>query len=123
MTARRTIVVHTTLSGHMIRVDAARSAANGVQVMTMGQSASRLAGGFLQPIDAETLREAVRMALADSTLGEFDVIKDLSGMAGPPSARSTKSGARTSTSQRRPILGSWRCALSKPRRFDGCHLR
>ena len=80
MTARRTIVVHTTLSGHMIRVDAARSGANGVQVMTMAQLASRLAGGFLQPIDAETLQEAVQAALAGSSLGEFDVIKDLPGM-------------------------------------------
>ena len=59
MTARRTIVLHTRLSGHMIRVDAARSGAHGVQVMTMGQLASRLAGGFLQPIDAE-LQCAVR---------------------------------------------------------------
>jgi hypothetical protein len=80
MTARRTIVVHTTLSGHMIRVDAARSGANGVQVMTMAQLASRLAGGFLQPIDAEKLQEAVQTALAGSSLGEFDVIKDLPGM-------------------------------------------
>ena len=80
MTARRTIVVHTTLSGHMIRVDAARSGANGVQVMTMAQLASRLAGGFLQPIDAEKLQEAVQAALAGSSLGEFDVIKDLPGM-------------------------------------------
>ena len=42
MTLRRTIVVHTKLSGHMIRVDAARSGANGVQVMTMGQLAGRI---------------------------------------------------------------------------------
>ena len=63
---RRTIVVHTKLSGHMIRVAAARSGANGVQVMTMGQLAGRLAGGFLQPIDPE-IQEAVRMALAESS--------------------------------------------------------
>ena len=80
MTARRTIVVHTKLSGHMIRVAAARSGANGVQVMTMGQLAGRLAGGFLQPIDPEKLQEAVRTALAGSSLGEFDAIKDLPGM-------------------------------------------
>ncbi|MGA2794828.1 MAG: PD-(D/E)XK nuclease family protein, partial [Roseiarcus sp.] len=77
---RRTIVVHTKLSGHMIRVDGARSGANGEQVMTMGQLAGRLAGGFLQPIDPEKLQEAVRAALAGSSLGEFDVIKDLPGM-------------------------------------------
>jgi hypothetical protein len=81
MTAHRcTIVVHTKLSGHMIRVEAARSRANGMQVMTMGRLAGRLAGGFLQPIDPEKFQEAVRMALVASSLGEFDVIKDLPGM-------------------------------------------
>lgn len=77
---RRTIVVHTKLSGHMIRVDAARSGDNGVQIMTMGQLAGRLAGGFLQPIDPENLQEAVRMALAGSSLVEFEAIKDLPGI-------------------------------------------
>jgi hypothetical protein len=68
------------LSGHMIRVDAARSGANGMQVMTLGQLAGRLAGGFLQPIDPDKLQEAVRTALAGSSLGEFDASKDLPGM-------------------------------------------
>ena len=81
MTARRTMVVHTKLSGHMIRVEAARNGASGVQVMTMGQLAARLAGGFLRAIDAENLQEAVRAALARSSLGELGVIKDLPGMA------------------------------------------
>jgi hypothetical protein len=80
MITRRTIVVHTKLSGHMIRIAAARSGANGVQVMTMGQLAGRLAGGFLQPIDPEKLQEAVRAALAGSSLAEFDAIKNLPGM-------------------------------------------
>ena len=71
--ARRTIVVHTKLSGHLLRVDAARKGANGVQVLTMGQLAARLAGGFLQPIDPERLQEAVQSALASSSLGELDV--------------------------------------------------
>ena len=78
--ARRTIVVHTKLSGHLLRVDAARKGANGVQVLTMGQLAARLAGGFLQPIDPERLQEAVQSALASSSLGELDVIKALPGM-------------------------------------------
>ena len=59
LSARRTIVVHTKLSGHLLRVDAARKGSNGVQVLTMGQLAARLAGGFLQPIDPERLQEAV----------------------------------------------------------------
>ena len=78
--ARRTIVVHTKLSGHLLRVDAARKGANAVQVLTMGQLAARLAGGFLQPIDPERLQEAVQSALASSSLSELDVIKALPGM-------------------------------------------
>jgi len=53
---------------------------SGAQVMTMGQLAGRLAGGFPQPIDPENLQDAVRVALASSNLGELDVIKRLPGM-------------------------------------------
>jgi hypothetical protein len=81
MSAHRSVVVHTNLSGHLIRVDAARKGANGVQVFTMGQLAARLAGGFLQPIDSERLQEAVQSVLMSSSLGELDVIKTLPGMA------------------------------------------
>lgn len=56
---RRTIVVHTRLSGHMARVDAARRGEHGVQILTMGQLAGRLAGGFLQPIEGNELQKAV----------------------------------------------------------------
>jgi hypothetical protein len=64
----------------MVRVEAARTAQNGVQIMTMGQLAARLAGGFLQPIDPEVLRDAVREALATVSLGELEPIKNLPGM-------------------------------------------
>jgi hypothetical protein len=78
VTGRRTFVVYTNLSGHMIRVDAARSGNSGLQVMTVG--AARLAGGFLQPIDAEILQDATRTALDSSSLGELDLIKQLPGI-------------------------------------------
>ena len=45
MTGRRTIVVHTRLGGHMVRVEAARAGANGVRVLAMGHLAARLAAG------------------------------------------------------------------------------
>jgi hypothetical protein len=77
---RRTIVVHTRLAGHMARVDAARSGAHGIQIFTMGQMAARLAGGFLAPIDPESLRDAVREALPETDLGELENIKTLPGM-------------------------------------------
>ena len=77
---RRTIVVHTRLAGHMARVDAARAGAHGIQILTMGQMAARLAGGFLAPIDSECLRDAVREALPETDLGELESIKTLPGM-------------------------------------------
>ena len=80
MTGRRTIVVHTKLSGHMIRVDAARSGDNGLQVMTMGQLAAvSLAGSCSRSIRRCSRTRRVS-ALASSSLGELDVIKDLPGM-------------------------------------------
>jgi hypothetical protein len=78
---RCTIVVHTALSGHMARVEAARRGESGVQVMTMGWLAARLAGGFFRPIDEEALQEAVRAALPGTDLGELERIKHLPGMA------------------------------------------
>ncbi|VTZ51303.1 conserved hypothetical protein [Methylocella tundrae] len=77
---RRTIVVHTRLSGHMARVAAARRGEHGVQILTMAQLASRLAGGFLQPIDPDALQDAVREALSAGSLGDLDAIKTLPGM-------------------------------------------
>jgi len=77
---RRTMVVHTRLAGHVARVEAARAGENGVQIMTMGQVAGRLAGGLLRPIDPEALRDAVRESLASVALGELDPIKNLPGM-------------------------------------------
>jgi CspA family cold shock protein len=77
MTARCTVVVHTRLAGHMARVDAARRGASGVQIMTMGQLAGRLAGGFMQPIEADPLHEAVRGAIATSRLGDLEPIQTL----------------------------------------------
>ena len=65
----------------MLRVDAARQGANGVQILTMGQLAARLAGGFLQPIDTDALLEALRAALREIRFPGFDSIQDLPGMA------------------------------------------
>ena len=78
--ARKTIVVRTRLAGHMARIDAARGSQSGLQIMTMGQLAARLAGGFLRLIDADVLRDAVSEALATVNLGELEAIKDLPGM-------------------------------------------
>jgi hypothetical protein len=64
----------------MARVNAARAGAHGIQILTMGQMAARLAGGFLAPIDSESLRDAVCAALPETDLGELESIKTLPGL-------------------------------------------
>jgi hypothetical protein len=64
----------------MSRVEAARRNEAGVQVMTMGQLAARLAGGLLQPVNLDVLTESVREALPDVEMGELEPIKNLPGM-------------------------------------------
>jgi hypothetical protein len=78
----RTIVVHTKLAGHIVRVETARRGENGVQILTMGQLAARLAGGLLRPIDPDHLKIVVRKSLAAVQLGELEPIKQLPGMVG-----------------------------------------
>ena len=79
---RHTYVAHGRLASREIRLDAARGQRHGVQVMTFEQLAARLAGGFSQPIDAETLREMIQQVLPDTELGELEAIKLLPGMIG-----------------------------------------
>ena len=48
--------------------------------MTFEQLVARLAGGFAQPVDNESLRAAIQEALPVTPLGELDSIKLLPGM-------------------------------------------
>lgn len=80
VSGRRTIVAHGRLAMREVRLTAARAGAHGVQVLTFEQLAARLAGGFFQPIDSDSLRMAIRSALATASLGELDAIKTLPGM-------------------------------------------
>jgi hypothetical protein len=80
MNLRRTLVVsdRTALRAH--RLQAARSRRNGLQVLTFEQLAVRLAGGFVRPIDSESLRVALKAVLPVTPLGELEAIKCLPGM-------------------------------------------
>ena len=79
---RRTVIAHGRLSMREVRLTAARGKQHGHQVMTFEQLAARLAGGFSQPVDDETLRAAVQDVLPRTALGELDGIKMLPGMVG-----------------------------------------
>ena len=62
------------------RLAAARIARHGLQVMTFEQAAVRLAGGFTQAIDTETLRAVIQVVLPATDMGELERIKLLPGM-------------------------------------------
>lgn len=82
---KRTVIV---ADGHATaarRLRAARAGEQGLQVMTIEQVAQRLAGGFLRPVDGETLfrlaTEAVKAA-TPTELGDLAEISDLPGLPG-----------------------------------------
>ena len=75
---RKTLVVHTRYAWRSHRTNAAIDGEQGLLIVTIEQLVARLAGGFLQPIDAEDLKIAVAAAVAEP-LGEFDTIKTLPG--------------------------------------------
>lgn len=65
-----------------LRLGAARNRRHGLQVMSFEQLAVRLAGGFVGPIDEESLRAAIQAVLPEIPLGELESIKLLPGMVG-----------------------------------------
>lgn len=78
--SRSTLVVHGRLAMRERRLAAARAGRHGLQVMSFEQAAVRLAGGFVRPIDGESLRAAIQAALPSTPMGELESIKSLPGM-------------------------------------------
>ena len=76
---RRTIITFGRLAMRKFRLEAARERTQGLQIMSIEQFAARLAGGFLLPIDKDRLRDAIRIALPQTDLGELESIKELPG--------------------------------------------
>lgn len=79
-TVRHTVIVHGRLAMRETRLAAAREGRHGLQIMTFEQAAARLAGGFTQPIDSESLRAAIQAVLPETPMGELEGIKLLPGM-------------------------------------------
>ncbi|MGB4101276.1 MAG: PD-(D/E)XK nuclease family protein [Alphaproteobacteria bacterium] len=75
---RKTLVVHSRHAWRSHRTWAALDAAQGLQLVTIEQMASRLAGGFLQAIDQEDFKTAIANTLS-AALGEIEAIKSLPG--------------------------------------------
>jgi len=82
MVSRSTLVVHGRLAMRQARLNAAREGRHGVQILSFEQAAVRLAGGFVRPIDDESLRETIQAVLPVTDMGELESIKLLPGMVG-----------------------------------------
>ncbi len=80
--SRSTLIVHGRLAMREARLAAARSDRHGLQIMSFEQAAVRLAGGFVRPIDEESLRAAIQAVLPATPMGELEGIKMLPGMIG-----------------------------------------
>jgi hypothetical protein len=79
---RSTLVVHGRLAMRERRLAAGRDRRHGLQIMSFEQAAVRLAGGFVRPIDEESLRAAIQAVLPATPMGELEGIKALPGMIG-----------------------------------------
>ena len=77
---RETFVIHSRLSWRQVRGAAAVKRQHGLQAIAIEHLAARLAGGFLQPIDSDSLKEAIGEAVA-MDLGELNEIKTLPGLS------------------------------------------
>ena len=77
---RRTVIVEGQLAFRMRRIEAARHAEAGVQVMTLPQVAARLAGGFRRSARSEDLDPAIPSALEAGGFAELEGIRNLPGM-------------------------------------------
>lgn len=75
---RDTVITHSRLAWRHERAEAVVASRHGLQALPIEGLAARLAGGFLQPIDSDTLKAAVTKALSVD-LGDLDRIKELPG--------------------------------------------
>lgn len=75
---RQTLVIHSRLAWRQVRGAAAIEHRHGLQALAIEHLVARLAGGFLQPISSDLLKEAIGEAIAVD-LGEFNAIKTLPG--------------------------------------------
>ena len=89
---RQTLVIHSRLSWRQVRGVAAIERQHGLQALAIEHVAARLAGGFLQPINPNSLKEAIGEAIA-MDLGEFNDIKTLPGFSRAAAATLKKAWA------------------------------
>jgi len=77
---RQTLITYGRLAMRVRQLEAARAGRHGLQVLSFEQAITRLAGGFVQPVDNESLRIAIQAILPETKLGVLESIKGLPGM-------------------------------------------
>ncbi len=78
---KRTIIVAGGMAAAARRLQAARAGEHGLEVRTIEQVAQRLAGGFLRPVDGDTLARAAGEAIRGTAdLGDLVAVAALPGL-------------------------------------------
>jgi hypothetical protein len=78
LSLRHTVLVTSQLARREVQLEAARASAHGRQILSPAQVAARLAGGFLQPVDRDSLLKALHQVLGDAAMdiGDLASIRD-----------------------------------------------
>ena len=84
--ARTTIIVANGTAMRARRLQLAREGRHGADVRTIEQAACRLVGGFVEPIDGDTLTAAAATALRDMPPGELGDLAAIMSLPGLPGA-------------------------------------
>ncbi len=83
---RRTVIVSGGHAAAARRLRAARHREHGLQVLTVEQVAQRLAGGFLRPVDGDTLARLAAEAVAAASAADLGDLARIAELPGLPSA-------------------------------------
>lgn len=83
---KRTLIVAGGAAAAARRLEAARKGEHGLEVRTIEQVAQRLAGGFLRPVDSDTLAKVAAEAIAATSAAELGDLQAIAGLPGLPGA-------------------------------------
>ncbi len=83
---KRTLIVAGGAAAAARRLEAARRGEHGLEVRTVEQVAQRLAGGFLRPVDGDTLAAAAAAAVAALSPAELGDLQAIAGLPSLPGA-------------------------------------
>ena len=83
---KRTLIIAGGTAAAARRLEAARKGQHGLEIRTIEQVAQRLAGGFLRPVDGDTLARAADEALRAMPAADLGDLQAIAGLPGLPGA-------------------------------------